>query len=356
MPLFDLFKKPNKKGSEKEQDNKAAETLSDNPFASPEMQKKRYEAAMDFLKFFQEKTPLLNGRPHAGTVLSVAARLAGTSLYRAVHKQDITPGTVVLSEEVNQAYPQLLNLFAYYCKQNGIDVMAKPLVQAIPEGDQPLMDLAQVQTEYQSEYKLMMKKHGLDFLESARAGMIVCSNLFSYHCIVNKDIDPYVATGIVAMGIIEGAKTSPVPLDSKSQVAKPHQQAQGNDAESLIKTIAGSSISGSGTRLVLGERDAAIQEAIRNGGKYILVHPQVAIQLQQAGMDPYIVHITALIMEMEARISRIDFVNVNVEKLAPEWGNKPKEQAPVYVKQIVWLKANAQKFGYQQSGNSWVLK
>jgi hypothetical protein len=77
MPLFDLFKKPNKKGPEREQDNKAAETSSDNPFASPEMQKKRYEAAMDFLKFFQEKTPLLNGRPHAGTVLSIAARWLG---------------------------------------------------------------------------------------------------------------------------------------------------------------------------------------------------------------------------------------------------------------------------------------
>jgi hypothetical protein len=356
MPLFDLFKKPNKREPGKEQKDKAAKPATDNPLVSPEMQKIRYEAAMEFLKVFQEKMPLVGGKPHAGTVISIASRLAGTSLFRSIHKKDFDPGTVVLSEEANNAYPELLNLFAYYCKQNGIDVIAKPLVQAIPEGDKPLMDLAQVQTEYQSEYKLMMKKHGLDFLESARAGMIVCSNLFSYHCIVNKDIDPYVATGIVAMGIIEGAKTSPVPLDSKSQAAKPHQQAQGNDAESLIKTIAGSSISGSGTRLVLGERDAAIQEAMKNGGKYILVHPQVAIQLQQAGMNPYIVHITALIMEMEARISRIDFVNVNVEKLAPEWGNKPKEQAPVYVKQIVWLKANAQKFGYQQSGNSWVLK
>ena len=83
---------------------------------------------MDFLQFFQEKTPLLNGRPHAGTVLSIGARLVGTSLYRSINKKDFSPSSVVLSEEVNQAYPQLLYLFAHYCKQNGIDVMAKPLV------------------------------------------------------------------------------------------------------------------------------------------------------------------------------------------------------------------------------------
>jgi hypothetical protein len=30
-----------------------------------------------------------------------------------------------------------------------------------------------------------------------------------------KDIDPFVATGIVAMGVVEGAKTAPPPLGSE---------------------------------------------------------------------------------------------------------------------------------------------
>jgi len=159
MPLFDFFKKPGKKESpkstpagslagQKKQPNIARQPATDNPFSSPEQNKKRYEAAMDFLQFFQEKTPLLNGRPHAGTVLSVAARLGGTSLFRSINKKDFEPGVVVLSEEVNLAYPQLLNLFAFYCKQNGIDVMAKPLVQNISDQDKPLMELAQVQARH----------------------------------------------------------------------------------------------------------------------------------------------------------------------------------------------------------------
>jgi hypothetical protein len=201
-----------------------------------------------------------------------------------------------------------------------------------------------------------MKKYGLDDLESAWAGMVVCSIVFNYHCISHKDIDPYVATGIVAMGVIEGAKTSPVALKSAGSSAVSNGNAKENDAEGLIKAIAGPSISGSGARLVLGEQDSAIQEALRNGGKYILVHPQVASQLQQAGLNPYIVSITALIIEMESKISQIDFVNANVERLAQEWRDKPKDQAPVYVKQMLWLKANAEKYGYRQSGNSWKLK
>jgi len=92
MPLSDLFKKSPKK-----------ETPAENPLGTPEMQKKRYEAAMDFVKEFQEKIPLVGGKPHAGTVLSTAARIAGTSLYRSMnYSHNAAPGTVILSEEVTK--------------------------------------------------------------------------------------------------------------------------------------------------------------------------------------------------------------------------------------------------------------
>ncbi len=347
MPLFDFFKKSNKKQQGSETDN-------DKLFSS-EQNKIHYDAATEFLQFFQEKTPLLNGRPHAGTVLSIAARLAGTSLFRSINKQELEPGVVVLSEEVNTVYPKLLNLFAYFCKQNGIAVMAKPLTQEIPEQDKPLMELSQVQTEYQSEYNLIMKKHGLDYLESAQAGMVVCSMLFNYHCIKNKDIDPYVATGIVAMGVVEGAKTSPVPFTSNSSDTTTSNDSVENQATELIRTIAESSLSGSGERLVLGEKFTAMKEAMNNGGKYILAHPEVENKLQQSGVDPYIVYHTALTQELESKIAQIDFVDTDVDRLVQEWGDKPQGQAPLYVRQLLWLKANAEKYGYQQNGNSWTL-
>ena len=215
MPLSDLFKK-----SPKIEPNK------NDPFGTPEIQKKRYAAAMEFVKIFQEKMPLLRGKPHAGTVLSVAARLAGTSLFRAINKNNFPAGNVVLSEEVNQAYPQLLNLFAFYCKQNGMDVLARSLVTEFPAKDKPLLEVEQVLAEYQDQYHEIMKKYGLDYLEGARAGMIVCSIAFQYHCAKNKDIDPYVATGIIALGVVEGAKTSPPPLKSDNSSVTPVNNAQ----------------------------------------------------------------------------------------------------------------------------------
>lgn len=323
MSLFNLFKKPSKK-----------EPVKDNPLGSTEMQKKRYDAAMEFLKNFQERMPLVGGKPHAGTVLSVAARLAGTSLYRSLnHKGDTAPGTVVLSDEVNEAWPQLMSLFAFYCKQNGIDVMAKPPVTAFPEKDKPRMSVEQVRQEYQDQYNEIMQKHGLDYLNGARAGMVVCSIIFQYHCTHAKDIDPYVAAGIVAKGIVEGAKTAPPPFGS------------GTKTESSIES-----------RLVLGEQDVAIQDALDNGGVFIDINPEILRTLEAGNIDPYLVYEQAMLNQIEARISRIDFVQAEVDKLFDEWKGKPDKQAPIYVRLISWLKNNASKYGYEQSGNSWKLK
>ena len=106
----------------------------------------------------------------------------------------------------------------------------------------------------------------------------------------------------------------------------------------------------------MGERDKAAQEALDSGGKFILVHPEVANQLKRGNIDPYLIDVTALIIEMESKIIQIDFVNAHVDELVQEWKGKPRDQAPVYARQMLWLIENAEKFGYQRSGNSWKLK
>ena len=330
MPLSDLFKRSPKKKPE----NQSAKT--DDLF-SPELQKKRYDAAMEFVELFQEKAPLVGGKPHAGTVLSIAGRLAGTNLFRSIHKQEFDPGTVIISEEANVTYPKLLNLFAFYCKQNGIDVMSKPPMTTFPENDKPKMELAEIQKEYQDQYDAIMKKHGLDYLNAAQAGMIVSSIVFQYHVTQVKDIDPFVATGIVAMGVVEGAKTAPQPLGAgSSQEAK--KENKGND------------------RLLLGEQVEVMREAAANGGAHIILNPGVLQALQQGGIDPYVIHQQGLQKQLDEKISRIDFIKVDVEQLFNQWKGKPLDQAPIYVRQIFWLKENAAAHGYEQDGNSWVLK
>ena len=329
MPLFDFFKK----SSQKETPTSPQEV--DKDLMSPEMQKKRYEAAMEFVKELQEKIPLVGGKPHAGTVLAIAARIAGTNLYRAMnYKQDVKPGTVVLSEEINQAWPQLMNQFAFYCKQNGIDVMAKPVITKFPEKDKPLMTTEQVQSEYQDQYDKIMKEHGLDYLNAARAGMIISSIVFQYHCVNSKDIDPYVAAGIVGMGIVEGAKTAPPPLGSPNVNALPRKN---------------------NNRLMLGEDEVTAKEARENGGIFIQL-PAAVMKTLQTGDTAYAVYEKALLNQIEAKIPRIDFVEANVDALFDEWKAKPEKQIPIYVRLIIWLKKNASAHGYEQTGNSWIRK
>jgi len=337
MPIFDLFRK-----SPKQEPDKAPQKgpAKDESLVSPEMQKKRYDAAVEFLKAFQERIPLVDGKPHAGTVLSVASRLAGTSLYRSLnYNKDVAPGVIVLSNEVNEAYPQLLNLFAFYGKQNGMNVLAKPLVTKFLEQDEPRMEIAQVRAEYQDQYDEIMKRHGLDYLNAARAGMVVCSILFQYHCSTARDIDPYVATGIVAMGVVEGAKTAPLPSGSGGAVS--------NTSGKTMKN---------GNRLVLGERDAAIQEALDNGGAFLDVNPEVLRTLKARNIDPFLIYQKALLLQIEKRVDRIDFVKADVDKLFNEWNGKPQDRAPIHVRLIAWLKKNATAHGYGQIGNSWILK
>jgi hypothetical protein len=347
MPLFDLFKK-----------SPGKEPAKDDPTGSPELQKRRYEAATEFVAALKEKTPLVGGVPHAGTVLAVPARLAGSSLYRSLHyKDDITPGVVVLSEQVNEAYPQLLNQFAYYCKQHGFDVMSKPLVTHFPGQSRPLLSLEQILAEYQDQYHEIMEKHGLDYLEGARAGMIICSIFFEYFCRQAKTIDPFVATGIVAMGVVEGAKTAPPPLGSRaSKSASSALNTPGNSQMSdLIVSIARNSTSGAGDRLVLGEGMTPMQEALSHGGKYILVHPGVLSKLKDGNIDAFLIYAAALQAETAARISRIDFVGGDVDELFRAWSGRSAAETPLHVRQLQWLRGNASALGYEQNGNSWIL-
>jgi hypothetical protein len=338
MPFSDLFKTSPKKEPVQTAQSKAAKPSTDESFLSPEMQKKRYDAAMEFLKNFQERMPLVGGKPHAGTVLAVAARLAGTSLYRSLnYKQDVAPGVVVLSNEVNEAWPQLMNLFAFYCKQNGFDVMSKPMVTKFPEQAKPLMTVEQVQQEYQDQYNEVMQRHGLDTLNAARAGMVVCAIIFKHHCSVARDIDPYVAAGIVAMGIVEGAKTAPPPLGTKP-ISKKEEGMKNNN------------------RLVLGEDGAVMKETHENGGVSIVVNPGALQVLKQGNIDPYLIYEKALLNQIEAKIPRIDFVNSDVDKLYNEWNQKSHDLAPIHVRLLIWLKNNSAVHGYIQDGNSWVLK
>jgi hypothetical protein len=251
-----------------------------------------------------------------------------------------------------------LNLFAFYCKQHGVDVMDRPPVTQFPAKDEPLLDVDQTLAEYQDKFHAVMRSHGLDYLGGARAGMIACSMVFQYHYKNAKDIDPHVATGIVGRGIVEGAKTAPPLPGSAKAASSKADDDQSQQAAAMIVKLAELSVksAGDGSRLVLGAKDASIMDALSNGGKFLDLGAEGEQMLQQRKINPYLVYETALLVEMKRKIARIDLSGTSVEKIVQEWGNKPVSQAPVHARLVLWLGNNADRLGYEQNGNSWALK
>ncbi len=181
--------------------------------------KKGRTAAIEFIPILRNKIAARNGSVHAGTILSAAAWLTGTSLYRAFHfKDDLPTGTTIKSDEVNEEWESLMNLFEQLNFQKANIPVGHLILAALADGDKhkPQVEMSYIQKELQDHYNGLMKKYGFNNLDGARAGVVLCSVLFQYHSTTLKEIDPYVAAGIIAQGIIEAAKTVPPPLRSKN--------------------------------------------------------------------------------------------------------------------------------------------
>ena len=351
MPLSDLFKKSSKPEPPKRRSQGEM-------FGSPALQKNRAEAATEVLKIFDRDFRTPQG-VHPGTVLSAAAWLAGTSLYRSFeYSQSPEPGTVMLSEKANREFPKLLDLFTYYMFKGGTQIKPEHFILETPETLKPRKTILQVQETHQDEYNAIMKKHNLDYLDGARAGIIACAMLFNYHCVKRQDLDPRIGAGIISMGVVTGAKTAPVPLGQGTQARAPAPAASSQNSQlaEVIKSIAENSIDGSGSRLILGEGMTPMQTALTSGGRYILVHPEVVRQLQLKNIDPFLVYEAALRMEIASGISQIDLVGGNVDQYVQAWHGRPQMQAPLHVRQVLWLAETAGALGYERNGNSWIRK
>ena len=177
-------------------------------------------AAIELIPILRRKLASRDGSVHPGTILSAAAWLTGTSLYRAFHPKDESPpGTTIKSDEVNQEWESLMYLFEQYNFQKA-DIPVGYLIMAALASDEahkPKVEMIYVQRELQDQYNAIMRKHGFNYADAARAGVVLCSLLSQLHSTNLKEIDLSVAAGIVAQGILEAAKTVPPPLKTEGR-------------------------------------------------------------------------------------------------------------------------------------------
>ena len=177
-------------------------------------------AANEILEIFKDGLISQESKTRAVTIFSAAAWLTGTCLYRAFGQEDnLPPGATVqypdrVSKKANKEWEALLYLFLYRSSA-GVNIPEgryMMFAMTFLEKNKPQVKMLHIQKEFQDRYNGVMKKYGLDYLGGARAGIVLCSLLFQHHCVANQDIDPQIATGIVALGSLEASRTVPPPL------------------------------------------------------------------------------------------------------------------------------------------------
>ncbi len=203
MSLFDKFKNSSKKAA-------AGKNA-----ALPDKVNKARETALEFLPILKGKLVLPDGSLHTGTMLSAAAWLTGTALYRAfkINTKE-PPGTIIKSDAINKEWESLMFLLEQYNFEKA-DIPAGRLMlaaMAAPDSLKSKIDMPTIQSELQGIFDALMQKYGFDYLESTRVGIILCTILIQQYKEA-EILDPHVAAGIVAQGVLEAAKTVPPPLN-----------------------------------------------------------------------------------------------------------------------------------------------
>lgn len=181
----------------------------------PDHLKRARQAALEFLSIMKSHLAVADGSLHAGTMLSAAAWLTGTSLYRSFRfKGEAVPGTVMQSNEINMTWEGLIYLLEQYNFHKADIPVGHLLLVAMAASDlyQPRVEMLFVQKELESKYNAVMKKHSFGYLDGARVGIMLCSILIQHYC-ASGTIEAESAAGIVAERILQAAKTTPPPLE-----------------------------------------------------------------------------------------------------------------------------------------------
>ncbi len=177
-----------------------------------EMAKRRKDAANEVLALLERH--FAKAAPHPESVLYAASWLAGTSLFRAMKIEGkLDPGVIVLSEKANEEWPKLMRMFVYLVEKFGIKVKAEAADFEIAPEHRSRQSLREIQEELQTPYNAIMAAHGFDYGEGAKTGAVACALLVRGYCSTHKLLDPSLAAAIVAMGFVEGTKTTPAPLE-----------------------------------------------------------------------------------------------------------------------------------------------
>jgi hypothetical protein len=147
----------------------------------------------------------------AGTAIAGAARMAGTFLFRSfpLPVTNLQPGTMVLSEEANEQWPQLIQVLGGMLVHLGTSLDPAELGGAPPREQQAKLSLLDSQRRLEPGYVGIRARHGLSLHQAAESAAAAAALLIHHYA---EAFDPHLAFDLAVYGFIEGAKTAPDPV------------------------------------------------------------------------------------------------------------------------------------------------
>ena len=149
--------------------------------------------------------------------ISSCARLTGSFMFRSFNLalKDVKLGNVVLSEEANEKWPELVNIVAWKLSTYGIEMDSKKVNDSpIAESKFNFLDNLNL---LQNKAAAIMNKNKLDFEQMAYSCAVATAFVIK-ECQHDLTLESGFNTAIY--GIIEGCKTYPPDLSDKSSKKK----------------------------------------------------------------------------------------------------------------------------------------
>ena len=164
------------------------------------------------------RTFQIPGGVHPPTLVAACARMAGTYLFRSFRLRlpEVQPGQAVLSAEADQNFPMLLQTTAGILGNLGIKVANAPPPPTDNAATKPMHEFLHTQRLLEPLFVPIQAHHGFTQRQAAQAAAIATAILIHHFA---KHLDPNVAFGIAALGLVEGTKTSPDPVQLPGQTA-----------------------------------------------------------------------------------------------------------------------------------------
>ncbi len=131
----------------------------------------------------------------------------------------------------------------------------------------------------------------------------------------------------------------------------------GVDRDNIAKQIAELLAQGDGNRVVLvawGDAGEYIQAAVDEDGIFLDVGPEVGQYIQKGDIEFLPINEHFLKNQLETGVDRVDFVRDDMYSVIESPDRQVRES--YRAKEIRWLLENADDYGYELIGNSWIKR